>query len=374
MSETVLITGGAGFIGSHVVDLLLQRGKNVLVLDSLDPQVHGAAQARPSYLAADAELVVGDVRDKTLVAKLVARADSVLHLAAAVGVAQSMYEMDRFVDVNCRGTAILLEAITQPGRRVRKLVVASSMCLYGEGRCVCPTCGPFDPALRPRQQLERRDFEVHCPTCDAQATPAPTPESARLMPTTVYAITKRDQEELVLAVGAAYKVPVAALRLFNVYGPRQSLSNPYTGVGAIFSSRLLSGKSPLVFEDGMQTRDFTHVSDVAEAFAAVLDEPRADGATYNVGAGRAYSLLELGQLLAQQIGVEWTPEITRNFREGDIRHCTADGVKLREATGFQPRVEFTTGVRDLVAWVRTQTAVDNVDTAMAELRSRGLVV
>ncbi len=373
MSETILVTGGAGFIGSHTVDTLLARGKHVVVLDSLDPQVHGPDRNRPSYLAQEAELVVGDVRDRALVASLVAKADAVIHLAAAVGLAQSMYEMERFVDVNCRATAIVLEEATRKGNRVRKLIVASSMSLYGEGRCVCNSCGAFDPALRPREQLAQQDFEVHCPRCNNIATPAPTPETARLVPTTVYAVTKRDQEELVLAVGSAYKLPVAALRLFNVYGPRQALSNPYTGVGAIFSSRLLAGKSPLVFEDGLQTRDFTHVSDVAEAFARVLDDPRADGSAYNVGAGRAYSLLELGELLARHIGVEWNAEITKTFREGDIRHCTADSDALEAAIGFRPKVDFKDGVRDLVAWVRTQSASDGVDQALAQLKERGLV-
>jgi dTDP-L-rhamnose 4-epimerase len=372
-SQHVLVTGGAGFIGSHVVDRLLQTGHQVTVLDSLAPQVHGANATRPTYLHRDAELIVGDVRDRPLVEGLVARADSVIHLAAAVGLAQSMYEIERFVDVNCRGTAVLLDAVHRRTSKLRKLIVASSMSLYGEGRCVCSVHGPFDPALRSREQLARQDFEVRCPTCDAVATPAPTPESARLVPTTVYAVTKRDQEELVLAVGAAYKIPVVALRLFNVYGPRQALSNPYTGVGAIFSSRLLSGKSPLVFEDGLQTRDFTHVTDVAEAFLAVLEDTRADGAAYNVGAGRAYTLLDLGELLAQHIGVPWAPELTRTFREGDIRHCTADGGALERVIGFRPKIDFRDGVRDLVGWVRTQDASDHVDRAMDELKARGLI-
>jgi dTDP-L-rhamnose 4-epimerase len=372
----VLVTGGAGFIGSHVVDLLIERGHEVVVLDNLDPQVHAdraAQKTRPSYLHASAELVVGDVRDRTVVDALVPTADAVIHLAADVGLAQSMYEMERFVDVNCRGTAIVLEAAVRKGSRVGKFLVASSMSLYGEGRCVCASCGPFDPALRPAEQLAAKDFEVHCPRCNAVAATAPTPEDARLVPTTVYAVTKRDQEDLVLAVGSAYGLGASAYRLFNVYGPRQALSNPYTGVAAIFSSRLMTGNPALVFEDGQQTRDFTHVRDVAEAFVRALDSAKVDGQAFNVGAGRPHSLDQLGRMLAEQIGTTWNPQITRSFRKGDIRHCTADSTRLEAALGFRPGIEFADGVKDLVAWVRGEKPSDHVQKAVSELNERGLL-
>ena len=371
----VLVTGGAGFIGSHLVDRLVAEGHDVIVLDNLDPQVHGSVRGRPAHLSAKAELVVGDVRDASVVARCTEGIDAVAHLAAAVGLAQSMYEIERFVDVNVRGTAVLLEAITRDKAktRVRRIAVASSMSLYGEGRCACPACGDFSPALRPEAQLATRDFEIHCPRCGAIATPVPTPESAPLVPTTVYAITKRDQEELVLAVGAAYGIGSVALRLFNVYGPRQSLSNPYTGVAAIFSSRLVTGNVPLVFEDGLQTRDFTHVTDVAEAFVRALTMPEAAGKVLNVGAGRPHTLLDLGALLGAEIGVEWRPEITGSFRKGDIRHCTADTTLLERSLNFRPRVAFKDGVKDLVGWIRTQDPTDKVDAALAELSKRGLV-
>jgi dTDP-L-rhamnose 4-epimerase len=369
----VLVTGGAGFIGSHLVDRLLRGGHEVTVLDNLAAQVHGADAKRPAHLAAEAELVLGDVRDAELVTRLTARADAVVHLAAAVGLAQSLYEIERFVDVNCRGTAILLEAVTRKGSPVRKLVVASSMSLYGEGRCRCDACGAFDPPPRPEAQLAQKDFEVRCPTCGQVATPIGTPEDARLRTTTVYAVTKRDQEELVLAVGAAYKLPTVALRLFNVYGPRQSLSNPYTGVAAIFSSRMRAGNAPLVFEDGRQTRDFTNVADVAEAFVRALERDGADGQALNVGAGRPHTLLELGALLGRELGVEWRPEITHKFREGDIRHCTADSTRLERTLGFRPTVQLADGMRELVAWMREQTSTDKVDRALSELTDRGLL-
>ena len=275
--------------------------------------------------------------------------------------------------MNSRGTAILLEAATQKGSSIRKIVVASSMSLYGEGRCRCASCGPFDPVLRAVEQLEKKDFEIHCPVCKAISVTEPTPEDARLVSTTVYAVTKRDQEDLVLAVAAAYGIAGIALRLFNVYGPRQSLSNPYTGVAAIFSSRLLNGASPMVFEDGEQTRDFTHVSDVAEAFARAVDSESVTGVALNVGAGRPHTLSELGAFLAREIGVEWNPQITSSFRKGDIRHCTADGARLEKLLGFRPQVRFKDGVRDLVAWMRGEKPIDRVSKAMDELTARGLI-
>jgi dTDP-L-rhamnose 4-epimerase len=284
-----------------------------------------------------------------------------------------MYEIERFVDVNCRGTACLLEVLTRPGARAKKLVVASSMSLYGEGRCACPACGAFDTPLRPAAQLAQKQFEIRCPRCGAEARPVGTPEDAPLRPTTVYAITKRDQEELVLQVGAAYRLPTVALRLFNVYGPGQSLSNPYTGVAAIFASRLLSGNTPVVFEDGGQTRDFTHVDDVAEAFVRAVEQPGADGQALNVGAGRAVTLHDLGRLLSAELGLDWRPEITHAFREGDIRHCTADPARLEAALGFRPSIDFSVGVRDLVAWARGQRPADHVGHALDELSRRGLL-
>lgn len=368
-----LVTGGAGFIGSTLVDELLRRGHHVVVLDSLDPQVHGPRGERPEHLDARAELVVGDVRDAALVGELVGRVDVVVHLAAAVGNAQSMYQIERFVDVNCRGTAILLDACLAHRERLRRLVVASSMSLYGEGRCRCARCGEFDPAMRSARDLSTGDFEVHCPTCGAASEPVPTPETSVLEPTTIYAVTKRDQEELVTVFGAAYGIPTVALRLFNTYGPRQSLSNPYTGVGAIFSSRLLGGAQPVVFEDGLQTRDFVHVTDVARAFAAAVEAPSGVRGIYNVGTGVHHPLLDLGAGIADRLGVPWRPEISHQFRSGDIRHCAADTTAIRRALGWRAEIPLADGIGDLVEWVRHQTPEDKLARAMSELKERGLV-
>jgi dTDP-L-rhamnose 4-epimerase len=368
----VLVTGGAGFIGSHLVDALLARGDSVRVLDALDPQVHGPDGARPTYLHPAAELLVGDVRDAAAVRRALDGVDAVFHLAAAVGVGQSMYAIERYVSVNTLGAAVLLEAIVERGRdRLRRVVVASSMSIYGEGAYRDADGAIVHPPLRPAAQLEARRFELE----DARGrplVPVPTPESKPLRPTSVYAVTKRDHEELFLAVGAAYDVPTVALRYFNCYGTRQSLSNPYTGVVAIFSSRLLSGRAPVIFEDGGQSRDFVHVSDVVAANLLAMERDAAVGGVYNVGTGRATSVLEVGRALAREIGVAIEPELVGRFRAGDIRHCFADPGAAARDLGFEARVELASGMRELLAWLRTQAPVDRVDHARKELEARGL--
>ena len=302
MNETVLVTGGAGFIGSHLVDALLERGKHVRVLDNLDPQVHGGLAERgerPPYLNPEVEFILGDVRDYELVSRALQGVDVLFHEAARVGVAQSMYEIAGYTSANTYGAAVLLQAVADFRQRPRKLITASSMSIYGEGAYRCPEHGLVFPRLRPIEQLQRREWELRCPGggCDQTLTPVPTNEAKPLYPTSVYAINKRDHEELFLTMGVAYNLPAVALRYFNVYGPRQALSNPYTGVAAIFSSRLLNGKAPLIYEDGRQLRDFTHVSDIVQANLLVMDEPEADYQALNVGCGRALSIGDMAEAL-----------------------------------------------------------------------------
>jgi dTDP-L-rhamnose 4-epimerase len=364
IASPVLVTGGAGFIGSHLVEALLARGAAVRVLDSLEPQVHGVGAGRARHLPAGVELVHASVGDAAAVDRALAGAGSVVHLAAQVGVGQSMYAIVPYVDDNVRGTAVLLDRLANGGHHVRRLVVASSMSIYGEGRYHCPSCGPVAPTPRPLAQLQARDWELRCPTCHAVTTPAPT---------SVYAVTKRDQEDLCLCVGRAYGIGTVALRLFNVYGPRQALSNPYTGVGAIFSSRLLNGQRPLVFEDGRQSRDFVHVSDIVEAFCLALERQDVAGVALNVGTGRSTSVAGLAEAIARSMGVALSPEIVDRFREGDIRHCVADVSRIRRALGFSARMGLAKGVEDLVAWARQQRADDHVAQARAELERKGLL-
>ncbi|HJQ32248.1 MAG TPA: NAD-dependent epimerase/dehydratase family protein [Pyrinomonadaceae bacterium] len=372
-SLNILVTGGAGFIGSHLVDALVERGHRVRVLDALVPQVHGEVDA-PAYLNPAAEFIRADVCDADAVGRALEGVDVVYHEAAEVGVGQSMYEIRRYVSANDLGTAVLLESLVNKRGRVRKLVVASSMSIYGEGAYTCAGCGgEVHPRVRPAAQLADRRWEVECPRCGGELRPAPTGEEKPLFPTSVYAVTKQDQEQFCLTVGRAYDLPVVALRYFNVYGTRQALSNPYTGVCAIFSSRLLNDRPPLIFEDGEQTRDFVHVSDIVRANLLALETDRADYRALNVGTGRPISIRDISRMLAAGLGKDIEPEITAKYREGDIRHCVADISLARETLGYEPQVSLEDGIPELLGWVREQKAADQVAQATADLESRQLV-
>jgi dTDP-L-rhamnose 4-epimerase len=366
----VLVTGGAGFIGSHLVDGLLRAGHEVRVLDALAAQVHGDGGGRPAYLARDAELIEGDVRDRKVLARALAGAEAVFHQAAAVGVGQSMYQIEHYVSANSVGAAVLLEEIAARRDRIRKVVVASSMSLYGEGAYRDAAGRSAAPRARSVAHLETRRWELR--DAGGDLVPVPTPETKPLQPTSVYAVTKRDHEELFLTVGDAYGIPTVALRYFNVYGPRQALSNPYTGVMAIFSARLLNRRPPLVFEDGLQSRDFVHVSDVVRANLLALESGAAAGRVYNVGTGRATTILRVAEELALQLDYPDAPEIPGRFRAGDVRHCFADISRIRAELGYEPRVALEDGMRELLEWLRTQSPEDRVEQAARELAERGL--
>ena len=368
----VLVTGGAGFIGSHLVDALVAKGHRVRVLDALVSQVHGENSA-PAYLNSAAEFIAGDVCDREVVDRALEGIDVVFHEAAEVGVGQSMYEIERYVRANDLGTAVLLEAILARRPQIKKIVVASSMSIYGEGAYTCKTCGPMAPQIRPASQLLERRWEVECPKCGKNLSPAPTTEEKPLFPTSVYAVTKQDQEQFCLAVGRSYGIPAVALRYFNVYGTRQALSNPYTGVCAIFSARLLNKNRPLIFEDGEQTRDFVHVSDIVQANLLALETDRADYQAINVGTGRSTSIRTVSRLLAEGLGLDLEPEIVSKYREGDIRHCVSDISKAKSLLGYEPQVTLERGIPELLSWVRAQAAQDQVASATAELESRQLV-
>lgn len=371
MAKTILITGGAGFIGSHLADDLLEAGHTVRVLDCLSPQVHPDG-SRPAYLDLRVELQVGDVRDPAAVARALQGADVVYHFAAMVGVGQSMYQVADYTGVNDLGTAVLLEALIK--HPVERLVVASSMSIYGEGLYHGPAGDGVPAGERPRDRLERGDWEIR--DADGQAlTPVPTPEGKQPALASIYALNKYVQERQCLLVGAAYGIPTTALRFFNVYGPRQALSNPYTGVLAIFGSRLLNGKRPLVFEDGRQMRDFVHVKDVTRACMLALDKPAAAGAAINVGSGQAIAIRDLGERIAATVGrPDLVPEITGRFRVGDIRHCFADIGKARALLGYAPRMDLGRGLAELADWLSGQIAIDRVEEAARELAMRGLTV
>jgi dTDP-L-rhamnose 4-epimerase len=372
MAERVLITGGAGFIGSHLADRLLAAGKTVRVLDDLTPQVHGPERRRPAYLDPEIELQVGDVRDAGAVRRALDGVDVVVHFAARVGVGQSMYEAAEFTSVNNFGTSVLLEALA--ARPVRRLLVASSMSVYGEGRYVDGDGQEVVGAERSAAQLREGDWTPRGADGDP-LRPKPTPENKTPSLASVYALSKFDQERLCLLMGRAYRVPTVALRFFNVYGPRQALSNPYTGVLAIFASRLMNGRSPLVFEDGRQRRDFVHVRDVAEACGLALESERAEGRVLNVGSGESFEVGEIAVKLARLLGrPELGPEISGTHRVGDIRHCFAEVGEARRVLGYRPRISLDDGLAELGGWLAGREAKDRVDEMRAELSRRGLTI
>jgi dTDP-L-rhamnose 4-epimerase len=371
MSRRALITGGAGFIGSHIADELLQRGYQVRALDVLLPQVHGPDRLRPSYLAPDVELIQGDVRDPLVVRRALEGVDVVYHFAARVGVGQSMYEIAEYTAVNNLGTATLLEALVE--KRVERLIVASSMSIYGEGLYQDETGRRYDQVARSHDQVRAGDWEPRSLEGRSLA-PVPTPEIKAPGIASVYALSKWDQERLCLMIGAAYRIPTVALRFFNVYGPRQALSNPYTGVLAIFAARLLNGNAPLVFEDGGQQRDFVHVRDVARACRLALEVPEAAGGVFNIASGRAMTIYEIAEQMAEVLGSSRSPQITYQYRVGDIRHCTADIELARRVLGYAPAVDFDRGLTELADWLASQRPVDRIDTMRAELSQRGLAL
>jgi dTDP-L-rhamnose 4-epimerase len=367
----VLITGGAGFIGSHLADSLVRAGHRVRVLDNLSPQVHGPRRERPRYLSREVELIVGDVRDGDAVQRALNGVDQVCHFAAMVGVGQSMYDVEAYTSVNNLGTSVLLQRLI--AHPVERLIVASSMSVYGEGRYETPDGELATPTERTLADLRAKQWELR----DIEGRPLipkPTPESKVPAIGSVYALSKYDQERLCLLIGRAYGIPTIALRFFNVYGPRQALSNPYTGVLAIFGARLLNGNRPLIYEDGEQRRDFVSVYDVARACRLALETTQHDSAVFNVGSGQSITVRQVADRLAEQLGRRIAPEVTGRYRVGDIRHCFADITAAQQGLGFAPEVSFDAGLRELVEWLRDQVATDHVHRAQDELMARGLSI
>ena len=372
MSKQILITGGAGFVGSHLADGLLAAGHTVRILDDLTPQVHTNGQ-RPDYLSSDVELVIGDVRDPNRLREVLAGVDVVYHFAATVGVGQSMYEIARYMSVNSQGTAELLQAMLDAKLTPEKLIVASSMSIYGEGRYVCSDCGnSAAPAVRSVAQLRAGKWELACDACGGVLKPVPTDETKPSEIGSVYALSKRDQEQLCLIYGQNYDLPVTALRFFNIYGTRQALSNPYTGVAAVFASRMLNGNAPMIFEDGEQMRDFVSIHDIVRANILAMERPESNGEVINIGCGTPITIRQVAEILARALGKEVEPVIAHKYRAGDIRHCYADISKARKLLGYQPQVSHEEGFRELAQWLMEQEAEDKAETMLQELSTYGL--
>lgn len=372
MNKIILITGGAGFIGSHLADDLLAQGYRVRAFDNLAEQVHGLAGSRPEYLNREVELVVGDMRDPESVCQALSGVDAVYHLAAVVGVGQSMYEIARYTEINNFGTAVLMEALIK--KPIERLVVASSMSIYGEGLYRQPDGVLVAGHERSVNQLKTRQWELRSSQGEI-LQPVPTPENKHPSLASIYALSKFDQERMCLLLGRAYNIPTVALRFFNVYGPRQALSNPYTGVLAIFASRLLNNQPPLINEDGLQKRDFVSVKDITQACRLALEVPSAAGGVFNIGSGQAYTVQEIAERMLKVLGKEHIqPEISGKYRVGDIRHCFADISLARQVLGYQPQIGLEEGLTELAGWLEGQVAYDKVSEAGAELAVRGLTV
>lgn len=368
----VLITGGAGFIGSHLTDYLIEKGYQVRILDNLHPQIHPTGKS-PNFLNSRAEFIKGDVANIDDWRKALSGIDAVFHFAAAVGVGQSMYEIERYVRDNCLGTAIFLDILANEKHTVKKMVIAASMSSFGEGMYKCPKCGlTQQPDLRKVDDLNNGIWEPLCSKCKAQLRPIPTPEDARRKSPSVYAITKKTQEDLFLAIGKTYGIPAVTLRFFNAYGSRQSLSNPYNGVAAIFLSRVKNGKPPIINEDGLQTRDFVHIKDIVRVCQMTLASDRANHEAFNVGSGIPITIRNVAEVVLKLNSSVIKPQVTGKFRSFDVRHCYADVSKLKLLVEWKPIISFEEGMREVYEWSKSEEATDLVDKAMTELEKRGL--
>jgi dTDP-L-rhamnose 4-epimerase len=368
----ILITGGAGFIGSHTADLLLSRGHTVRILDILDPQIHGESAPFPGYLDPRVETIKGDVCDPADCRAALDGVEAVYHLAAQTGVGQSMYDMRGYVHTNCTGTATLLEAIVKERFPIRRLVLASSRAVYGEGSYRCPEHGEVFPPVRDRLAMEKGDFAVHCPQCGIITTSIPTAEIRPLAPISVYGWTKKHQEDLVRHAAETHGLSTVILRYFNVYGSRQSLKNPYTGVVTVFFNRILAGNPIHLYERGQPLRDFVHVGDVVQANLLALEKDLPTGATFNVGSGEETTITDIARALAKALGLEANLKQTGEFRVGDIFACMADMTASKALLGYLPEWGLIEGMREFSTWATQHTVEDNYQRTVDELTRHGL--
>ncbi len=376
MGKKILVTGGAGFIGSHLVDHLINvKNHEVTVLDILDEQVHQNQEHPPDYLNEKANFIQDSTNNYNCFKELILEHDIIYHLAAVVGVGQSMYEIKKYSENNIISTANLLDILVNNEHDVKKLVIASSNTIYGEGKAYCNKCGVISPKLRELAQLNKKDWEIICPKCKQITTPLLTDESHPFNSSSIYALSKQSQEQMGLLIGKTYGINTTILRFFLVYGPRQALSNPYTGVCSIFSNRLFNGKAPIVFEDGLQTRDFVHVNDVCQALILSMENQASKYEIFNVGSGIPITIKEVAQTISEKIKPELKPVFNQQYRIGDIRHCVADISKIKKLLGYQPSIKFSDGIDDLIKWtiLQAKPVIDQTQNAFTQLKIKKLI-
>lgn len=373
----VLITGGAGFIGSNIALKLIKKGYDVVVLDSLSEQIHGAKpeETSPLYrsIKDKVKFIRGSVANRANWVRALKDVDYVIHLAAETGTGQSMYEIEKYVGSNIGGTALLLDILANQPHHVKRVVVAESRAIYGEGKYICPKCGEVYPLARKDEDMAKGDFECKCPKCGSEVQLVATTEDSKIHPTSVYGITKQVQGQLVHLVCQSIGVESVSFRYQNVYGPGQSLSNPYTGILSIFSTRIKNGNGINIFEDGKETRDFVYIDDVADATILGLEVPEANGHVFNIGTGVATDVLTVAQTLCDKYGVQVPITVSGNYRLGDIRHNFADISLARKILGFEPKWTFEKGIEQFTKWVNEQEVQeDNYEASIAEMKAKGL--
>lgn len=377
MGKKILVTGGAGFIGSHLVDELVKLGHDVTVYDCLVPENFGPTQDVPQYLSKKARMIRSNLLDYEVLKSAMKETDIVFHLASKLGIGKSMYEIRNFIQDNTLGTSNLLNILANESHSVKKLIVASSNSIYGEGLAKCDSCGTVKPNMREKDQLDKKDWNIRCPICNSVVTPIPTNENTNPNCTSIYAHTKLHQEQLCMLIGKAYSIDTTALRFFNVLGPRQALSNPYTGVCAIFATSLLCGNPPLIYEDGGQTRDFVNVYDIVQALILAMNEPNARNEVFNVGTGIATSVLILAGKISQKINPNIKPKIVSQARFGDIRHCFADISKIKKILGFSPKFKLEDSINQVIDWIsqdkKGKSLSDKSLEAEKELKNKGIL-
>ena len=375
--EKVLVTGGAGFIGSNVALKLIAKGYSVVVLDSLSEQIHGLNpdQTSPLYLSikGKVDFIKGDVCKREDWLKALDGVDYVIHLAAETGTGQSMYEIEKYVGTNIGGTALLLDILANTKHHVKRVVVAESRAIYGEGKYVCPSCGVVYPLERKDEDMSKGDFECRCPKCGGPVKLVGTTEDSNILPSSVYGITKQVQGQLVHLVCKSIGVESVSFRYQNVYGPGQSLSNPYTGILSIFSTRIKNGNGLNIFEDGKETRDFVFIDDVTDATILGMEVPAANGHVFNVGTGVATDVLTVAHTLCDKYGIQVPITVSGNYRLGDIRHNFADITLAKQILGFKPKWNFSDGIEQFVKWVNQQEVQeDNYEASIEEMKKKGL--